>query len=170
VRIVTARKISSTLLFASVLRHVYSAAVVHHAIIHPISRLKAERELRFHFYFPPLNASRVHPYPISKMQAIPSADDQPSLPQGTSSTDGIAENYDFIIIGGGTAGLVVAARLSEDPKSRVLVLEAGSNKHNDPKILTPGLVASMYDDPEYDWGFLTVPQVRSMARNINISY
>ena len=42
--------------------------------------------------------------------------------------------FDYVIIGGGTAGLVLAARLSEDPTKSVLVLEAGGAHLGDPMI------------------------------------
>ena len=44
------------------------------------------------------------------------------------------KTFDFVIVGGGTAGLVLAARLSEDPSKSVLVLEAGSAHFDDPLI------------------------------------
>ena len=67
--------------------------------------------------------------------------------------------FDFIIVGGGTAGLVLANRLTVNPKVSVLVIEAGSDRLKDPKITTPGLATTLYDDPDYDWSFDTVPQV-----------
>lgn len=69
------------------------------------------------------------------------------------------ESFDFVIVGGGTAGLVVANRLTENPDVKVLVLEAGPNRLDDPRITTPGLAPSMYDDPDFDWCFLSTPQV-----------
>ena len=70
----------------------------------------------------------------------------------------MSHEADFIIIGGGTAGLVVAARLSENPDIRVLVLEAGKYEPNDPRVNTPALWPGLVGT-EADWGFLTVPQV-----------
>ena len=80
--------------------------------------------------------------------------------QDTSLTAGLAEEYDFVIIGGGTAGLVVASRLTEDPDLRVLVIEAGQNRLKDPRVTIPGLALSTYSDPQYDWNFVSTPQVR----------
>ncbi len=73
-------------------------------------------------------------------------------------------SYDAIIVGGGLAGLVLANRLSEDASKKVLVLEAGANHMGDPRIDTPGLMATLWEDPEYDWGFWCEPQVRALDR------
>ncbi|KAF8855124.1 alcohol oxidase [Acephala macrosclerotiorum] len=92
------------------------------------------------------------------MQSVPPADPTPPHPTDTSSISSLSDSYDFIVVGGGTAGLCLAARLTEDPKITVLVIEAGANKLEDPKILTPGLGWAMYDNAEYDWCLETVPQ------------
>ena len=55
-----------------------------------------------------------------------------------SADDFLKHDYDFVIIGGGTAGLAVAARLTENPDVKVGVLEAGKNKLDDFLVDTPG--------------------------------
>ncbi|KDQ55740.1 GMC oxidoreductase [Jaapia argillacea MUCL 33604] len=69
-----------------------------------------------------------------------------------------SRTFDFVIAGGGTAGLCLAARLTEDPSVSVLVLEAGNANLNDPNILRMASYASHFGQPEYDWNFRTVPQ------------
>jgi len=79
-------------------------------------------------------------------------------PANTSSKSEVSKEYNFIIIGGGTAGLVIASRLAEDPKVRVLVVEAGANPLDDFQILTPALADSLYGNPIYDGGFTLCPK------------
>ena len=67
---------------------------------------------------------------------------------------------DYIIGGGGTAGLVVAARLSEDPQVSVVVLEAGAGRLDDPRVNTPAFWASLIGT-DLDWQFETVSQIHS---------
>ncbi|KAJ6261046.1 Dehydrogenase citC [Drechslerella dactyloides] len=62
------------------------------------------------------------------------------------------------IAGGGTAGLTIAARLTENPAVTVAVIEAGENRVDDLTILAPGLLTALYSNPDYDWNFHTVPQ------------
>ncbi|KIX94714.1 uncharacterized protein Z520_09404 [Fonsecaea multimorphosa CBS 102226] len=70
----------------------------------------------------------------------------------------LEDNFDYVVVGGGTAGLVVAARLSEDPSVRVGLLEAGQNRLGDPLVETPGTLAFLLRNPEYAWDFTTLPQ------------
>lgn len=64
--------------------------------------------------------------------------------------------YDYIIIGAGSAGCVLASRLSEDPRISVLVLEAGGND-SFPMIKIPKGIAFTIKNPKYAWYYPTEP-------------
>jgi choline dehydrogenase len=78
-----------------------------------------------------------------------------------------ARRFDFIVVGGGTAGCVVAARLSEDPRLRVALIEAGgSNQHY--VVTMPAAVAAVMARRQFNWGFSTVPQRALRQRRIPV--
>jgi choline dehydrogenase len=64
--------------------------------------------------------------------------------------------YDYVIVGAGSAGCVLANRLSEDPSVRVLVLEAGAPDRKQ-EIHIPAAFAKLFKTP-YDWVYETEPQ------------
>lgn len=77
-----------------------------------------------------------------------------------------SEAYDFVIIGGGTSGLVLANRLSEDPNLQIIVLETGEDRSVDPNTLTPG-AWPLLSGSSADWTFHTAPQ-KDIGRQITI--
>ncbi|KAI0717795.1 glucose-methanol-choline oxidoreductase [Fomitopsis betulina] len=72
--------------------------------------------------------------------------------------------FDYIIVGGGTAGLALAARLTEDISLRVVVLEAGEANLDDPMNLLPMQAVRQFNNPKYDWTYKTVGQPYSNDR------
>ncbi|PHH77391.1 hypothetical protein CDD80_668 [Ophiocordyceps camponoti-rufipedis] len=78
-------------------------------------------------------------------------------PGAPSPTPGTTPQYDYIIVGAGAAGSVLASRLSEDSSVSVLVLEAGGNNNVlDSKI--PGRYTTLWRS-KHDWGYSTVGQI-----------
>ncbi|KAG0053336.1 hypothetical protein BGZ83_001301 [Gryganskiella cystojenkinii] len=76
-----------------------------------------------------------------------------------------AEQYDYIIVGGGAAGAVVANRLAEDPEVKVLILEAGGTD-DFLSSRVPGL-AVMIQESKSDWSFRTTPQSGLNGRRLH---
>jgi choline dehydrogenase len=72
--------------------------------------------------------------------------------------------YDYVIVGAGSAGCVLASRLTENPDIRVLVLEAGPPDDAD-EIRIPAAVNMLFKTT-YDWDYQTVPQQRAGGRSI----
>ncbi|GFT23859.1 glucose dehydrogenase [Nephila pilipes] len=78
----------------------------------------------------------------------------------------IRPSYDYVIVGGGSAGSVVAARLAEEECVSVLVLEAGKSP---PKSTDIPAVARSFVQTDIDWNYLTAPQEHTGKGLINNS-
>ena len=72
--------------------------------------------------------------------------------------------YDYIIIGAGSAGCVLANRLTEDPKIKVLLLEAGG-KDSRKEIHMPAAFSKLFKSP-CDWAYYTEPEAQLGSRNL----
>ncbi|RZQ63062.1 GMC family oxidoreductase [Amycolatopsis suaedae] len=69
----------------------------------------------------------------------------------------MTQEFDYVVVGGGTAGSVVAARLSENPDVTVCLLEAGPSDVDDPAILELNRWMALLESG-YDWDYLVEPQ------------
>jgi choline dehydrogenase len=72
--------------------------------------------------------------------------------------------YDYVIVGAGSAGCVLAHRLSENPATRVLLIEAGPPDDAE-EIHIPAALNLLFQST-YDWDFRTIPQERAAGREI----
>jgi len=79
----------------------------------------------------------------------------------------MADTFDYLVVGAGTAGCVLAARLSEDRKNSVCLIEAGGEDRH-PFIHVPAAVAAAIARPALNWRFLTAPQPRLNGRRIPV--
>jgi choline dehydrogenase len=73
-------------------------------------------------------------------------------------------SIDYVIIGAGSAGCVLASRLSEDPACRVVLIEAGGEP--DSRLAAVPGAAWRMQNTRADWAFMTVPQLELFDRRI----
>ncbi|MPY84112.1 MAG: choline dehydrogenase, partial [Actinophytocola sp.] len=79
----------------------------------------------------------------------------------------MTEKYDYVIVGGGSAGCVLANRLSADPNTSVLVLEAGRPDWIwDPLIHMPAALTMVIGNPLYDWRYESEPEPYMGGRRV----
>lgn len=74
-------------------------------------------------------------------------------------------NFDFIVVGGGSAGCVLANRLSADPTNRVLLLEAGGSGR-DPSYDLPFIAGKLFELERNNWAFRSQPQENLNGRSM----
>lgn len=78
----------------------------------------------------------------------------------------MSSTYDYIIVGAGSAGCALAQRLSETPRHKILLLEAGGSDHN-PIIHMPLGFAFTMKSPKFSWGYCSEPEPHMNLRRID---
>jgi choline dehydrogenase-like flavoprotein len=83
----------------------------------------------------------------------------------SSTPPELESTFDYIVVGAGTAGCVLASRLSENPKNQVCLIEAGSSERH-PFITIPAAVGCAIMSAKFGWGLSTVPQHHLNGRRV----
>ena len=84
----------------------------------------------------------------------------------SSTTTEFDREFDYIVVGAGTAGCLIASRLSENAANRVCLIEAGAAQQHHPFIRIPAAVGAAIMSPKFGWGLSTVPQPNLNGRRV----
>ena len=84
----------------------------------------------------------------------------------SSTTPEFDREFDYIVVGAGTAGCLIASRLSESSTNRVCLIEAGAAQQHHPFIRIPAAVGAAIMSPKFGWGLSTVPQPHLNGRRV----
>lgn len=88
-------------------------------------------------------------------------------PKRTTLQEVKDQTFDYIVVGGGTSGCLLASRLATAaPSTRVLLVEAGGEAEDDPENLIPGLVVPKFGSEAGNWLYETAPQTQLGGRTI----
>lgn len=90
----------------------------------------------------------------------------PSFNREATTIDDIKEYYDYIIVGGGTSGAVLASRITEDEQKKVLLIEAGEDQAQNPDVNIP-IMGEKVRGSDLDWNFETIPQKYACKSHTN---
>ncbi|XP_053404918.1 glucose dehydrogenase [FAD, quinone]-like [Mercenaria mercenaria] len=82
-------------------------------------------------------------------------------PSRTKAVRNVNSTYDYIVVGAGSAGSVLAARLSEDPHMSVLLIEAGGEETDNSTFYDPPLLAQLLQQSQSNWEYYTTSQTKS---------
>ena len=75
--------------------------------------------------------------------------------------------FDYVIVGGGSAGCCLANRLSENPDKSVCLIEAGP-PDNDPRFKIPLALITLIGNPRFDWCYESAPHAHMSGRAVSV--
>jgi choline dehydrogenase len=83
-------------------------------------------------------------------------------------TEAAVAAYDYVVVGGGTCGLLVANRLSRDSRISVAIVDPGSDQRNNPLVQKPAGSIALFRSLATNWDYTTVPQANASNRRLEI--